>query len=390
MSAQNFRIVGTASLISVLLLCAAFKPVSHHKLGQLAAGEPDALFRAQTNLTKPLAHELLPTSITDASGNFIAQITDAQYCGPTATGARVLAQITQGLNSPAAANLLIADCTGTLASVVARHQSDVGFSGVLEVTVAWSNWTLTRTVATVTPAEPAVFSAQELKAIQKYSSQVPTDKVVFSSSNNFSEVFALAFAFANDTIAIGVFQGTQAPNADWSNQAQPITGNSIYTNNSQFAVSHSLLQTLLFKYQTDLTISTTINNQAVTFDHIFEATLPLSAPHVTGVRIGTTATSPATSFCKIHITTDWSSAPLAFQAVNAVGDPPQGFCTALSTVAQNELQQKLQNALLVSGTAHDFNITLGDQPATLHFVGAYSTVDDYYLSIFGNGGGNAQ
>jgi hypothetical protein len=73
-----------------------------------------------------------------------------------------------------------------------------------------------------------------------------------------------------------------------------------------------------------------------------------------------------------------------------VGDPPQGFCTALSTVAQNELQQKLQNALLVSGTAHDFNITLGDQPATLHFVGAYSTVDDYYLSIFGNGGVNAQ
>jgi hypothetical protein len=302
----------------------------------------------------------------------------------------VLAQITKSPDAPAATNLLMSDCNSVLSSVASRHQSDVGFSGVLEVTLVSSNWTLARSVAAVAPASPSLFSVQEIAAMQKYSSHVPTDKVLFSGSNNFNEAFALAFSFSNGTITIGIFQGSQTPTSDWSNQAPPLINDSIYTNNSQLAVSHSLLQALLLKYQSDLTIATTINNQAVTFDHIFEATLPLAAAHVTGVRIGTNATSSAAGFCKTHITTDWSGAPLAFQSVTAVGDPPQGFCIALSTIARNELQQKLQNQLLVSGTANDFKITLGNQPATLHFAGAYSTVDDYYLSIFGNGGVNVQ
>ena len=193
--------IATVSLVSV------FFP-SPRAWAQAIAGEPDALVRAQTNLAKPLARELLPKTITDATGNPIAVITDAQYCGSNGTGARVLAQITKGPSSPAAANLLLADCTGPLSSVVSRHQAGIGFSGVLELTVNWSNWTLSRTVAAGAPATPTTFTMPELATIRQYSNRISTDRVPITSGNSVNEAVALAFAFSKGTITIGVFQGT--------------------------------------------------------------------------------------------------------------------------------------------------------------------------------------
>jgi hypothetical protein len=376
----------TAILLASLLGCAASSTFSHPAFGQRRAGEPDALVRVQTNLTKPLSRELLPNSITDASGGIIASITDAQYCGPNTKSARLLAQITRGSGSPAASNLLRADCTAPLSSVVSRHKSAVGFSGVLELTVAWTSWTLTRTVANVAPVTPTTFTAPELSVIQHYSSQISTDRVQLNGNNSLNEAVALAFGFFNETIAIGVFQGTSTVSADWADQASGTVGPSVYTNNAQVAVSHSFLQTLLSKYESNLTFSTTINGTTVTFDNLFEATLPLNGVSVTGIRFGADGSSSSASFCKIHITTDWSGTPLVFQTADAVGAPPQGFCAGLATIVRNEVNQKLQNEQFVSGTARDFNISLGNQSATLHFVGADSAADDHYLSIFGNGG----
>jgi hypothetical protein len=355
--------------------------VSHYAAP--APGEPDAIARFGKNLTKPTVKALLPNGVVDGSSSLIAVFTDAQYCGIANGGARVLAQLTKGPSAVAPSNLLISDCSGSLDVVSKAHQSDDGFSGVLEITLTWNTWSLSATATGFSPVSAATFSSSDQAIISGFTNSFRTDKVALVSGADVNEMVGLSFGFALDSVTVGLYKNPTFVATDWFEQAPASADSGYLTNNMELAISHSLIQTIVSQHNSALAFTTAFNGTSATFDNFTEATIPQGGNSVTGIQLASSVSSPSFGSCKIALTTGWTGSPLVFTTANASGDQP--ICQGLAQLIQNQVVQNLQNTKLIVGTSREFTITLHNQPASMHFTGSFSNTDAVYLSFFGNG-----
>lgn len=389
------RSTAALTLIIVTFLVLGFtfrKPLSApFKLGQVTSrqpGEPVALLRFTKNLTVPVALVFLPTVIKDNTGTVIGTLTSAQYCGSNAKIGRVLAQITKGPSAPGAANLLLSDCSSTLDAVVARHKNQTGFSGVLEMHLTWTPWTLTRSVGEVDPVDSSTFSGGQLASLSAFSDQLSMQNMTISTGGGKPESFFLGVAFTPDTITAGFFDSATTPAADWALQSVPVSPVNIPTADIQIGIGHALLNRLAGDYPNGFTYPNQIDGESVTLSNAAELPLSTSTGN-SGLRLQADIRLSNPNFCTTTLSTDWYGAPL--KLTKATGSTKNGgICKTLAVLIQNEVQHNLQGHLLTSSSAQDFNADIGGRALSVHFSTTYSTADMEYLSMFGNGSINVQ
>lgn len=370
----------TFPLALMLTACGMHEPTNIRTLASTntAPSGPNILVAANANLLKPLARVLLPVSVPP-TGEAIARITDAIYCGTNTNSAIVVVQITRAGISQYAPHLSqLEDCTNDPGDVLAKHTGQAGFSGTALVRLDWDGWQLTRRVTQVALDPSAGFTPQQVQQLRSYNDVVATAPMSFDAGSVHKQ-YALALKFLATEIVAGIFDGQNAlPDNWWMIGDPPIPQPTKITNVFVF-LKHSFIGTLLEEHPDQLSFPIPHSNAQLT-----TLTYSLVATNPTKVETAGMIKNIAQGV-DIHLSVDWSGSPLSYYATTAVPDPNTGITQALAAAVRTAVDQSLQRKQFVPATDRSFNFTFHGQQDRLRLTTYDAEAGGAYLLLSGNG-----